>query len=359
MQAFVTPYQVCYHAKTQSTKTIMRIALQQMDNLGDVILAFPMAALIKKKHPKAKIILIARESSRAVAALCADIDEFYAASSKEEDGSAQIQNLQDLKLDVLIHVATGKKPILKWAKAARIPLRIGSLRRLHHIMTCNRFVYVKRQRTPENEAVLNTKLLKSLGIDQHLSFAELNNIIHLNPLPELSPKVAAFLDPKRFNLVIHPGSSAQHTASKEWPEGYYLKLLELLDPKKYNIMVTGVIGTESERFKHFIEDPRVQNLMGQLNIPELVQLIEHSDALLCGSTGPLHIAGLLNKKCLGLYLPHPSKNATGWGPFGSNSEIITAENCSHCQTTLKPKEDACQCMRTILPETVAERINRW
>lgn len=337
----------------------MRIALQQMDNLGDVILTFPMAALIKQKYPDAQIVMIAREPSRAIAALCADIDEFYAASSKEEDSSAQIQNLKNLKLDTIIHVASGKKPILQWAKAAKIPLRIGSLRRWHHMTTCNRFVYVKRNRTPENEATLNAKLLRGLGIRQHLSFTELNQMIHLNPLPALSPKVAALLDAARFNLVIHPGSSAQQTASKEWPESYYLKLLDLLDSQKYNIMVTGVIGTESERFKHFIADPRVKNLMSELSIPELVQLLEYSDGLLCCSTGPLHISGLLNKTCLGLYLPHPSKNPTRWGPFGSNSEVITADNCSHCQTTLKPKEDACHCMRNITPEAVAAKINHW
>lgn len=334
----------------------MRIALQQLDNLGDVILTFPMAALIKKHYPGAQVIMIAREISRPIAALCADIDEFYAASTKEEDASKEIENLKNLHLDAIVHVASGKKPILYWAKAAKIPIRVGNWRRVPHIKTCNRLVYIKREHVQLSEAVLNAKLLKGLKIPHEHSFKELNAMIHLNPLPKISEKVANLLDENKLNIVIHPGSSAQQLASKEWPESYFLKLLDFIDHNKVKVFVTGTIGSEYERFKNFVEDPRVTNLVGKLSIPELVQLLQGADNLVCGSTGPLHISGLLNQKCLGLYLPHPSKNANRWGPFGANSEIITAENCKHCNTTKKPREDACQCMLNITPEMVAARI---
>ena len=337
----------------------MRIALQQLDNLGDVILVFPMAALIKAKYPNAELIMIARESARSIVALCADIDEFYVASVGQQDAEREIQSLKNLRLDVIVHVASGKKPIFKWAKAAKIPLRIGNWRRLHHIRTCNRLVYIKREHVQKNEAILNAKLLKALNIEGNFTFAELNQMIHLKPLVCSVQKIADFLDGARFNLVIHPGSSAQHLASKEWPESYYLKLLDSLDLAQYKIFVTGTLGSEYERFRKFAQDSRVHNLMGQLSVSELIQLLQGADGLLCGSTGPLHISGLLNKPCLGLYLPHLSKNSSRWGPFGVNSEIITARHCAHCERNLKSKEDACQCMYTISPEIVAAKINSW
>ena len=337
----------------------MRIALQQLDHLGDVILTFPMAALLKAHYPQAEVIMIARESARALVDLCADIDEFYAGSDDEQEAATHIQNLQQLRLDALIHVGGSNRPILKWAKAAKIPIRVGNWRRFYHIKTCNRLVYAKREQVQANEAMLNAKLLQALNIHQTLSFQELNAKIRLKSLPHKSPKVAFLLDPRRFNLVLHPGSSAQHAASKEWPESYYLQLLDQLDPLKFKILVTGTLGTENLRFQNLLEDTRVHNLMGQLSVRELIQLLQGADGLLCGSTGPLHISGLLNKRCLGLYLPHPSKNHVRWGPFGTISETITAQKCAHCKTTMKPREDACQCMYNISPEEVAAKINAW
>lgn len=339
----------------------MRIALQQMDKLGDTLLAFPLAALIKEHLPNTTVIWIGREPLRPIVALSADIDEFYAASEKAEDTDTEIENLKALHLDAILHITTAKWPILKWAKAANIPLRIGSWSRWHHIINCNRRIYIKRKKSGLNEAVLNAKLLRALKLPHHYSLEALHQKIKLNPLPPLDKSLQKILDPKRFNLVLHPGSSADgNVRVREWPESYFLTLLSLLDLKKFNIFVTGGRDAEYQRFKNLADDPRVHNLMGKLDLTALPSFLNQTDGLLCGATGPLHLQGLLNKRCLGLYLSNPSHHANRWGPMGSKSEIISAPFCPHCRLNpLKFKDEFCTCMTHITPELVAKTLQGW
>ncbi|OGT66015.1 MAG: hypothetical protein A3J38_10605 [Gammaproteobacteria bacterium RIFCSPHIGHO2_12_FULL_45_9] len=338
----------------------MRIALQQMNKMGDVILTFPMAALIKEHIPTATVILIGREPVRDIVALSADIDEFYAAPEHAVDESVEILKLTALKLDAIIHVATEKKPILKWAKQAGVPLRIGVWNRMHHIFTCNRRIYNRRCRVQLSEAVLNVKLLKGLGIPYQYTFQALNQKIKRADSSVLDEHVKALLDPERCNIILHPGSSAVGFANKEWPEAYFLQLVSLLDPKQFKVFVTGAQAEEYERFKKLAHATGVTNLMGQLTVSELIQLVQYGDGVVSCSTGPLHVAGLLDKSCLGLYLLHPSKNAVRWGPFGSRTDIVVpSQICSHCEQTDKPKEDLCRCMWNLRPEDVAKKIEDW
>jgi ADP-heptose:LPS heptosyltransferase len=77
-------------------------------------------------------------------------------------------------------------------------------------------------------------------------------------------------------------------------------------------------------------------------------LITISEGLVACSTGPLHIAGLLNKKAVGLFSPKKPIRPGRWRPLGNKSTtLVYDENCVTCQAN-KP----CNCIEQITPETV-------
>ena len=54
-----------------------KIILSRTDNIGDVVLALPMAGMIKKHYPDCKVIFLGRTYTKPIIDACENIDEFY------------------------------------------------------------------------------------------------------------------------------------------------------------------------------------------------------------------------------------------------------------------------------------------
>ncbi len=65
------------------------------------------------------------------------------------------------------------------------------------------------------------------------------------------------------------------------------------------------------------------DLTGKLSLRELMMLINECNLFMSNSTGPIHIAGAMNKQVIGFYPNSKPINATRWGPPGNNSHIFT------------------------------------
>ena len=115
-------------------------------------------------------------------------------------------------------------------------------------------------------------------------------------------------------------------------------------------------GTENEglRFRNELPNhPNCIDTSGKLSILELVELIRLSDGLVACSTGPLHIAGFLNKRAVGLYAPKRPIHPGRWKPLGDHSKaLVFDENCLICK-----KGKACFCIEDIAVDQVIQALN--
>ena len=87
-------------------------------------------------------------------------------------------------------------------------------------------------------------------------------------------------------------------------------------------------GTEREAsfFREKIpHSPFVHDLSGQMNLDELIAFIAHADVLVAASTGPLHLAGILNVQTIGLFSSVKPIHAGRWKPLGIKVLIINDE----------------------------------
>jgi ADP-heptose:LPS heptosyltransferase len=99
---------------------------------------------------------------------------------------------------------------------------------------------------------------------------------------------------------------------------------------------------------------RVTDLTGKLSLAELISFINSCDGLVAGSTGPLHIAAALGKRAIGLYAPMRPIFPQRWAPIGKNADyLVLDKQCEACRKTMD-----CECIRSIKPEQVAEKLNR-
>jgi ADP-heptose:LPS heptosyltransferase len=70
------------------------------------------------------------------------------------------------------------------------------------------------------------------------------------------------------------------------------------------------------------ERKRIFNLAGTLNLKELMILIDSSKLFISNSTGPIHIAGALNKNIIGFYPDKIPMNSERWRPLSENAIIL-------------------------------------
>lgn len=327
-----------------------RILISRTDNLGDVILTLPMAGILKKEIPGCHILFLGKAYTRPLIDACEFVDEFldWDEIKKMLDAGSLMLD-ENFKADVIIHVFPDKK-IQKLAKAAKIPLRIGTSHRWYSWLYCNKLIHYSRKNSSLHEAQLNLKLLEPLGITKEYSLAEIPSYYGLTKLTT-APWHHGTTEP--FNLILHPKSKG---SAREWGLENFSKLIDLLPVEKYKIFVTGT-KEEGALMKDFLDQnrDRVRDMTGKLSLAELLTFINSCDGLVAASTGPLHIAAAFGKRAIGIYAPMRPIFPERWAPLGKNATyLVLDKKCEECRKTCD-----CTCIRAITPEQVVEKLVKW
>ncbi len=327
-----------------------RIIISRTDNLGDVVLALPMAGAIRKAIPNAYIIFLGKVYTKDIIEMSQNVDRFVDWDEiKVQHESSQINIFKELNADYFIHAFPAKQ-IARLAKKARIPHRIGTTGRLYHWGTCNQLVRFSRRRSELHESQLNMKLLRPLGIDHLFSFDEIINCYNFIPPADLPDVYREMIDITRFNLILHPKSKG---SAREWSMQNYSDLINILPSHKFKVFIS---GTESENDfiqKHLASNhPGIINIAGKLNLRQFISFIALADGMVACSTGPLHIAAALGKFAIGIYPPIKPMHPGRWAPVGVNASYLVQDiECNKCR-----ESSQCECIENISPEMIKTKL---
>ncbi|MGE5384161.1 MAG: glycosyltransferase family 9 protein [Omnitrophica WOR_2 bacterium] len=347
------------------------ILISRTDSIGDVILTLPLAGLLKRKFPDCRISFLGMPYTSEIINSCTNIDAFI--NWQEIDSlteSEAITQLKEVNADLIIHVFPRKK-ISFLARKAGIPNRLGSTGRLYHWRDCNILVPLSRKRSDLHEAMLNLKLAQrvhkfkiqeSINKENHA-----DNTITISDIPSLygmrvdqpvDPTFGNLINSSDFNIILHPRSKG---SSREWGIENYAKLAQELSKKNkgsgtnnYKVFITGtqLEGEMLQKEGFFKLAGNVVDVTGRFNLKEFIQFINSADALIAGSTGPLHIASALGKVTIGLYPPIKPMDPGRWAPIGKRASFIVADKeCNICR-----KSKVCECMQLISVDEVYQRL---
>lgn len=328
-----------------------KIILSRTDSIGDVVLTLPMAGLIKKYFPQSTVCFLGRSYTKDVVALSAFVDEFINYDELEKlPAHEQAEKIRAIKADVFVHVFP-KKEIAHLAKQAQVPMRVGTTNRLYHWLNCNKLVKLSRKNSPLHEAQLNLKLLSFLHIDTTAALNEVVNYYGFTKVPALKEDYKALIDPAKLNVILHPKSKG---SAKEWGLGNFSKLISQLPKDKYKIFVSGT-EQDGQLMQDFLKsNAGITDITGRLSLQQFIAFIDHCDALVAASTGPLHIAAALNKKAIGLFSPKRPIHPGRWMPVGKHAHyLVFDENCKACSN----KQD-CDCITKIKPEQIINLLDK-
>lgn len=346
---------------------ISHILISRVDAIGDVILTLPLLGLLKKMHPNLKISFLGRTYTESILAACVHVDAFV--NWDKLSGlapNAQAQALAQLGCDAVLHVFP-QRQVVKAARLARIPLRLGTANRIYHWRGCNRLTFLGRAKSPWHEAQLNVLLAQQLGL--------LPALVSMPSLSELAQHYGLVVEPiwrggvQRAlanklglqtqvgedvapSIILHPGSRG---SARDWPLSHFVSLAESLLSVGVQVLVTGT-EQEGQSFRTELAPIFAQgakDVTGKLSLTELLRLIASCDGLVAASTGPLHMAAALGKRAVGIYPPVRPMHAGRWGPVGLQAEALSAgwPDCTGCQAG-----QLCACVQDVRPEQVFKTL---
>jgi lipopolysaccharide heptosyltransferase II len=164
---------------------------------------------------------------------------------------------------------------------------------------------------------------------------------------------------KENKLVCIPAVSKHFT--KTYPAEYYAEVINKFPGENAVFFLTGT-GTDSKNIniiKSLTKGRKVYDLCNNLEIPDLISLMKRCSLVICGDTGPMHIAEALNIPVI--MLAGSSEKEFGFYPQNDNSVILENNSlkcrpCSHYGKEKCPKGHF-KCMVDITPEIVLEKCN--
>ncbi|MCC6371900.1 MAG: glycosyltransferase family 9 protein [Bacteroidia bacterium] len=328
----------------------MKIIISRTDSIGDVVLTLPMAGFIKKNFPAATVLFIGRSYTKSIIELSEHVDVFINYDDLEKLNEAQqTEQLKAYHADTIVHVFPLAK-IAALAKKAGIALRVGTTNRIYHWWNCNKRIALSRKNSNLHESQLNFKLLEFLGRPVNPELSAMPGLYGFSKVPQLAPEHLALIDNTKYTVILHPKSKG---SAKEWGLDNFSKLIEALNPDKYQVFISG-IEQDGKQMQDFLsKHTGVTNLTGKLSLTQFIAFINACNALVAASTGPLHIAAALGKRAIGLYSPKRPIHPGRWMPVGSKAHSLVFDvNCKACANG----ED-CYCIQQISPQQIIELLN--
>jgi ADP-heptose:LPS heptosyltransferase len=331
---------------------IKNLIISRTDGIGDVILTLPVAGLMKKLHSGIKIWFVGRSYTAPIISACEYIDEFI----NWDDLSTRtphnrIEYFKALQADAIVHVFPNRE-LARIAYTSNIPLRIGTSHRFHHWLYCNRLVHIGRKRSPLHESQLNALLFRPLGVRVTPALEELAPLVVLSRPVELDNTFAQWLDPTRFNLILHPKSKG---SAREWGLDNFNQLIRLLSKDRYKIFISGssedglVLQAQIETW-----GSDVTNICGKMPLAQFISFTSKADGLVAASTGPLHVAAALGKVAVGLYAPMHPIHPGRWAPLGTRAGyLVVDKECHLCR-----HDKRCECIESIRPSDVMLKLEQ-
>lgn len=315
---------------------LKKILVTRTDNLGDVILTLPLLSEIRNVFPDYKITFLTK---CFVTDLLKDYPSFDNHLSLESFTNffSFLKFLKKEKFDIVINVFPRFSLALLFFLAG-IKSRVGSGYRWFSFLYNNK-LFQHRKFADKHESEYNIDLLKTISKEAkynknfyfHYSSDEKNILDNKikNNLFSLSDEY----------IIIHPGSKK---SAKDWSvENFKLYIKKFFEEfPNVKIVLTGIHSEENIILDIINSTPleyknNLINLCSCLSLKELLILIDNSKLFISNSTGPIHIAGALNKNIIGFYPNCAPMNETRWKPLSHNAVIFKPANSSDDMNEIK------------------------
>ena len=299
--------------------SVTKILVVRNDKLGDFMLIFPALALLKQSANNIHISVLIPQYTSDMTKVCPWIDDIIVDPGSDANFSEQynlLKKLYEQQFDAIITLYSTTR-IGFLAFLARIKYRLAPATKIAQIFYNHRLTQ-RRSKSLKPEYEYNLDLAIKYLSDIGISAKNIPKAPFLQFQDEEISKIRADfyeknnLDINSKLIFIHPGTGG--SATNLDLEQYANLAKNLKINNNYVFVITAgpaeikyanKLSTLLENIPHIV----YPSSKGLLNFAKIIQLC---DLFISGSTGPLHIAGALNKLTAAFYQRRLSATPLRW-----------------------------------------------
>jgi len=281
------------------------------DRLGDLMLILPALRIIKSSVPEIEIDCLANESYKDLSLLSGDIDNIISTSNLYKSISDKSYNFS------ISFFSTFNIAYKLWR--SNIKRRYAPATKLAQLFS-NRTIKQSRSKSLKPEYEYNNDLACYFLKDNDYDIKRIDSpFIRFNTENKIKDRL-------KNNIFIHPFTGG---SSKTLSDNDFIKLcLELHKLCSCRF----ILHCDKYDYDKCLN---IKNKMAGLDIDiikptdQLIQMfsnINECDLFISGSTGPLHVAGSLNKNTVGFYPSKKSSTSLRWRTINEESNKLSFED---------------------------------
>ncbi len=320
--------------------------------VGDTMLAQPMLARLKQRHPGCRIDVFAPPWTESLLRQMPEVHEVI--TNPFPHGSLQLSariktgnQLRTGDYDQVIVLPNSFKSALA-PYFAKIPLRTGFVGELRYGLLTDARKLDKR------------KLPLMVERFAQLAEAPLHPVHRPVPRPHLQVSEEQRQRVlQRFGLTLDkpvavfcPG--AEYGPAKRWPVPYFAELAQRLAQRGYAVWLVGSRKDKEIGDKIVaLGNPNCRNLCGETDLAEAIALLSCAALVVTNDSGLMHVAAALDRPMLALYGSSTPKFTP---PLSDKAQILKLDlPCSPCFKRVCPLGHF-NCMVQLSPQLVAKHI---
>ncbi|MDD5363576.1 MAG: glycosyltransferase family 9 protein [Ignavibacteria bacterium] len=333
-----------------------RILIVRTDRVGDVVMITPMIREIRKKYPDSFIAALVQPNTSKILINNPYLDEIITDDLEKESYNEVVKKIRSYKFNTGLLVWPTERAAYQMFRAG-VKSRIGVGRKLYEIITFMKSVSRNKYIPLRHEADYCMDLARKIGV------------VTDNYQPEIFVSdeekiwLKKFLESKNigsgtFKIILHTGSK---NSAPNWSEYKYLELLKKIIEKfpdeDYRILLTAYEMTD--KFKSDVAtlgDKRIIDVSGDFkDLRDFIKIISGIDLMICSSTGPIHLADALNRKCIGISCHRPMSCVKLWGVVNKKSINLEVTK-EYCDTYCSADKEECAFDNGISTDEVLKHI---
>lgn len=337
---------------------VRRILIIRLSSMGDIILTTPLIELASKTFPLARIDFCTKEKFSSLLRSNPKVHKVIKAKN-----NLDYQSLKDLRM--LIKMSNYNLIIDAHNNPRSVYLRIFQdaevLKFNKHSFKKFLLVNFKINLLKNTLPVIERykRIISKFASPEDLN-TKFQPELYTNPVSERSiEKMLESLElANDTKLVCIPAVSGHVT--KTYPAEYYAEIINCFPEENSAFFLTGR-GADREninKIKQLTQGKKVYDLCDQLEIEDLISLIKRCSMIICGDTGPMHIAEAF--KIPIIMAAGSSVNEFGFYPQNENA-VVLENNCLKCRPCSHYGRSKCpkghfKCMKEITPDLVLSKL---
>jgi ADP-heptose:LPS heptosyltransferase len=176
--------------------------------------------------------------------------------------------------------------------------------------------------------------------------------------PRLEVDLTAPHHDHRFPLadyvVVHPGASSP---ARTWSPQSFADATAELSARGHRVVVTGSRAERALTARIAARGDGALDLGGRLDVRQLARVLAGASVVVCGTTGPAHLAAATATPVVSLF--PPTVPAVRWRPWGVPHRLLGTQDvpCRGCRARQCPVGDTPFCLTSVTPRDVADAVD--